>query len=83
MFRTSHSYFWNVPQYTQEKLAVVRLAEPLARKCKVITICKQRMMLMSSLVVLEVLVVGDEEDYVAFCEEICLEWDHIYNPVCT
>ena len=38
---------------------------------------------MSSLVVLEVLVVGDEEDYVAFCEEICLEWDHIYNPVCT
>lgn len=62
---------------------MVRLAEPLARKCKAIAVCKKRMVLMSSLVVLEVLVVGEQEDHVAFCEEICLEWDHIYNPVCT
>ena len=43
------------------------------------------MILTSSLVVLQVLVAGDseQEDYIAFCEEICPEWDRLHDAVCT
>lgn len=84
MFCTSYSYFWDVPQYDQEKPAVIRLAEPRSRKCiKFIAVFKRQLILTSILVVLEVLVAGEPaDDYIAFHEEICQEWDYIYDAVC-
>jgi hypothetical protein len=38
-------------------------------------------MLTSSLVVLEVVVAGEQADYIAFCEEICPEWDYLHIAV--
>lgn len=72
-----------MPQYTPEKPAVIRLAEPLARKCtKVIVVCKNQTILTLDLVVLEILVSDEQEDYIAFRKEICREWDYLYDPVC-
>jgi hypothetical protein len=46
LFRTSYSHFWNSPLYTREKPAVIRLTEPLVRKCtKVLAVCKKLMIL--------------------------------------
>jgi hypothetical protein len=38
--------------------------------------------LTSSLVVLEVVVAGEQADYVAFCEEIRPEWDYLHIAAC-
>jgi hypothetical protein len=40
------------------------------------------MKLTPSLVVLSVTVAGEQEDYVAFSEEICLDWDYLHFSVC-
>ncbi|KAF8267491.1 hypothetical protein EI94DRAFT_1700939 [Lactarius quietus] len=78
IFRTLYSYFWNVPQYTQERPAVIRLAEPSARTC----LYYDRMHAASDadihLVVLEVVVAGEQADYTAFYKEIRREWDYLH-----
>ena len=38
--------------------------------------------LTSDLVVLEVLVTDEREDYIAFREEICRKWDCLHDAVC-
>ena len=85
MFRTSYSYFWNLPQYTEEKPAVIRLAEPLAGKCisEVLLPCRKQILLTHSLVVLEVTIADDEqEDYIVFSQEVRQEWDCLHHTVC-